>query len=186
LIWYFHDEHFICIIVCDSGKRTGVLLTAQAYTVVQPKEDVRMAYEGSRTGRPFTSDLSGQEFWLLRDQGYIPVGFVLGNSVYSMGVTGGIKSWARGLIKGEIKELTQLMYDARSLALRRMEEEAARLGADGVVGVDIVVNHHGDLMEVTATGTAIKRDPNWTPQPSRLQVVMDAASETSGKTQLDV
>ncbi len=101
-----------------------------------------------------------------------------------MGVTGGIKSWARGLIKGEIKELTQLMYDARSLALRRMEEEAARLGADGVVGVDIVVNHHGDLMEVTATGTAIKRDPNWTPQPSRLQVVMDAASETSGKTQL--
>ena len=37
----------------------------------------------------FTSDLSGQEFWLVVDKGYIPLGLVLGNSVYSMGALGG-------------------------------------------------------------------------------------------------
>jgi hypothetical protein len=45
----------------------------------------------------FTSDLSGQEFWLVVAKGYIPMGLVLGNSVYSMGAMGG---WLSG-IKGQ-------------------------------------------------------------------------------------
>ena len=39
---------------------------------------------------PFTSDLSGQEFWLVLDKGYTPLGLVLGNYVYSMGAMGGV------------------------------------------------------------------------------------------------
>ena len=38
---------------------------------------------------PFTSDLTGQEFWLVIDKGYTPLGLVLGNCVYSMGAMGG-------------------------------------------------------------------------------------------------
>jgi len=34
------------------------------------------------------------------------------------------------------------MYNARELAMTRMEEEAAELGADGVVGVRLTVNYY--------------------------------------------
>lgn len=106
----------------------------------------------------FTSDLTGQEFWLLRDQGYTPVGLVMGNSVFSMGVTGGIATALKGLVRGELTQYTELMYDARRLAMARMKREADELGADGVVGVDFQITHHGtDVMEVWAVGTAIKR-----------------------------
>ena len=33
-------------------------------------------------GKPFTSDLSGQDFWTLLNAGYRPLGFVMGNCVY--------------------------------------------------------------------------------------------------------
>ena len=34
------------------------------------------------SGRPFTSDLSGQEFWTLLATGHRPVGMVMGSCVY--------------------------------------------------------------------------------------------------------
>src|SRR5258708_32498507 len=50
------------------------------------------------------------------------------------------------------------MYQARELALSRMQFEADQLGADGVIGVDIKVEflHNAEWMEVTAIGTAIR------------------------------
>jgi len=43
--------------------------------------DVRPGYRG----RAFTSDLSGQEFWLVVDKDFQPMGLVIGNCIYSMG-----------------------------------------------------------------------------------------------------
>jgi uncharacterized protein YbjQ (UPF0145 family) len=103
------------------------------------------------------SDLSGDAFWLVIDKGYEPMGLVLGNSVFSMGVTGGLATALRGLARGELVEYTELMYDARRLALARMKAEADALGADIVVGVKIAITHHGDVMEVMAVGTAVKK-----------------------------
>ncbi|MDA8146129.1 MAG: heavy metal-binding domain-containing protein [Thermaerobacter sp.] len=122
-------------------------------------QDVEQEIGGvDRRRGAFTSDLTAQEFWLLRSQGYTPVGLVMGNSVFSMGITGGIATALRGLARGELTEYTELMYDARQLALSRMKREADELGADGVVGVDFEVIHHGtDVMEVWAVGTAVKQ-----------------------------
>jgi uncharacterized protein YbjQ (UPF0145 family) len=110
-------------------------------------------------GHAATSDLTGQEFWLINDAGFQALGLVLGNCVYSMGA---MRSWMSGFkanFKGEIKEITQLMYDARELALQRMQSEADALGADTVVGVKIKIEymHNDEWMEVTATGTAVRR-----------------------------
>jgi uncharacterized protein YbjQ (UPF0145 family) len=116
------------------------------------------------------SDLSAGDFWLLADRGFVPLGIVLGNSVFSMGVTGGLATGLRGLARGELVEFTALMYDARRLALARMKAEADALGADAVVGVKITIIHHGDVMEVTAVGTAVKKVSQ--PQPSQAQVVV--------------
>ena len=104
----------------------------------------------------FTSDLSTSDFWMLLDRGYMPVGLVVGNSVYSMGVAGGIGSTMKGMTKGEIPQITELMYNARELALGRMKQEAEKLGADGVVEVKLNIIPMGGWMEITAIGTAIK------------------------------
>lgn len=121
----------------------------------------------------FTSDLSGQEFWLVVDKGYTPLGLVLGNSVYSMGALGGFLSGLRGQFRGEVTEVTRLMYDARELALHRMRQEAESLGADGVIGVELKIEylHGGQWMEVTAVGTAVKYVGQH--EPSRAQVVVN-------------
>ncbi len=104
----------------------------------------------------FTSDLSTSDFWMLLDRGYMPLGLVVGNSVYSMGVAGGVGSSLKGMTKGEIPQITELMYNAREMALGRMKEEASKLGAEGVVEVKLNIIPMGGWMEVTAIGTAIK------------------------------
>jgi uncharacterized protein YbjQ (UPF0145 family) len=125
----------------------------------------------------FTSDLSGQEFWLVVDKGYIPMGLVLGNSVYSMGAMGGWLSGIKGQFRGEVVEVTRLMYDAREMALQRMKAEADSLGADGVIGVELKIEylHGGQWMEVTAIGTAVKYVGMR--EPSRGQVVVGTAEQ---------
>ena len=57
------------------------------------------------------------------------------------------------------------MYHARELAMDRMEEEAHQLGADGIVGVRLEVNHKewgNHIAEFVAIGTAIvhRNDPH--------------------------
>ncbi len=107
----------------------------------------------------FTSDLSTGDFWLLKNMGYEPVAVVLGNTVYSMGAVGGIAGGLKGLTKGEIPQYTEIMYNAREMALGRMKEEAEKLGADGVVGVKLDIRNYGGNgteLEITAVGTAVK------------------------------
>src|SRR5689334_12457783 len=125
-------------------------------------------------GKAFTSDLSGQEFWLVVDKGYEPLGLVLGNCVYSMGTVGGFLAGLKGMTRGEVDQYSRLMYEARELALTRMQAEADALGADGVVAVKLNIEymHGGEWMEVTAIGTAVRKLAN--PPESRGQVVLNA------------
>ncbi|MBY0552154.1 MAG: YbjQ family protein, partial [Candidatus Obscuribacterales bacterium] len=102
----------------------------------------------------FTSDLSVNEFLLVREAGFEPVGMVLGTSIYHIGF-----QQARWTKNEEMQVLTQALYHARELAMSRMEEEAEELGADGVVGVRLKVKHmswNADLAEFVAIGTAVK------------------------------
>ena len=101
----------------------------------------------------FTSDLSVNEFLLVKEAGFHPLGFVMGSSIYHIGLQK--RSWGSSQ---ELTTLTSAMYNARELAMNRMEEEADQLGADGVVGVRLDVNFyewgHGSA-EFIAIGTAV-------------------------------
>jgi uncharacterized protein YbjQ (UPF0145 family) len=112
----------------------------------------RMRGEG---GAPlFTSDLSVSEFVLLDDLEMQPLGLVLGSSIYHVGFQVG-----NYFVNQELGYLSQAMYQARELAMSRMEEEAAVLGADGVVGVRLEVGGYiwaPNALEFTAIGTAVK------------------------------
>jgi uncharacterized protein YbjQ (UPF0145 family) len=98
--------------------------------------------------------------WNLINLGYMPVQLVLGVSVYSLGLIGGISSFFKSFVRGEIKELTSLIYEARTEALKHIEEDARRCGADRVVGVKTYVyNLGGGVIEFLAIGTAVKKMP---------------------------
>ncbi|MFD0357905.1 heavy metal-binding domain-containing protein [Streptomyces sp. NPDC127110] len=107
-------------------------------------------------GGMFTSDLTVNEFLLVREAGFRPLGLVLGCSVHHVGLQLG--RWSKNQ---ELTKLSQVMYDARELAMSRMEAEASALGADGIVGVrlDIEFKEFGsDMAEFIAVGTAVKAD----------------------------
>jgi len=109
---------------------------------------------------PITSDLTNEEMWNLIHDGYMPVQLVLGVSVYSLGLIGGITSFFKSFVRGEIKELTTLIYEAREEALKHIAEDARRSGADQVVGVKTYVyNLGGGIIEFMAIGTAVKKMP---------------------------
>ena len=100
--------------------------------------------------------------WNLVHMGYLPMKLVLGTAVYSLGVVGGIMAMFRGLARGEIPELTSLIYDAREHAIGLIRDEAAAIGADDVVGIKTHINEHGPLLEFMAIGTAVRRAPGVT------------------------
>ena len=109
-------------------------------------------------GMPFTSDLSGQDFWTLLRAGYRPVGMVMGNCVYHVSRQG-MGQWFNQVGRNvEMTNYTQALYDARELAMERMQAEAVALNAQGIVGAQINERSHGwdsHVIEFFAVGTAV-------------------------------
>jgi uncharacterized protein YbjQ (UPF0145 family) len=109
-------------------------------------------------GRPFTSDLSGQDFATLLRAGYRPVGLSMGNCVYHVAHQGLRASWKQVGRNLEMPNYTQALYEARELAMERMQNEADGLKAGGIVGVQLVERSHGwgsHVIEFFAIGTAV-------------------------------
>jgi uncharacterized protein YbjQ (UPF0145 family) len=119
--------------------------------------------------RPFTSDLSGQDFAKLIMAGWVPAGLVLGISIaarHDDWVTVSAARWGAG--NTEVPGYTELVMMARHDARVQLEADAARVGADAVV---IASNHlrvshrecpgregqRDHIAEVTIIGTAIAR-----------------------------
>lgn len=104
----------------------------------------------------FTSDLSVDEFVLVRRAGFVPLGLVMGSCIYHVGF-----QWQNWNTSQELTVLTQSMYGARELAMTRMEEEADLLGADGVVGVRLEFKNYAfeeNVLEFQALGTAVRHE----------------------------
>jgi uncharacterized protein YbjQ (UPF0145 family) len=120
--------------------------------------DSRLAHTaGAEPGAVFTSDLSVSEYALLGEAGFEPLGFVVGSSIYHVGLQVG--RWSQN---AELQTLTQAMYNARELAMARMRAEADHLGADGVVGVSLRMQMYAwgqEVLEFVATGTAVRALP---------------------------
>lgn len=107
-----------------------------------------------------SSDMTNVEMWNMASLGYAPMRLLLGTSVYSLGVVGGVTSTLKSFVRGEINELTQLVYAARENALAIINDEAKAIGADDVVGVKTYVYQLGNgLIEFLAIGTAVKKRP---------------------------
>src|SRR6478672_5040608 len=125
----------------------------------------------------FTSDLSVNEFLLVKQAGFDPLGLVIGSSIYHIGYQQ--SSWKQST---EMAVLSQAMYEARELAMTRMEEEADQLGADGVVGVRLDIGRYewGEhLAEFIAIGTAVKHREG---EMHRPRTAVPSPATSPGKT----
>lgn len=111
------------------------------------------------SGKPFTSDLSGQDFWTMLQAGYAPVGLVMGTCVYHVAHRGVAQAATMLNQNAELNPYTQALYEARELAMERMQAEGIRLGAEGIVGVQLIEKSHfwgSHVIEFFAIGTAVR------------------------------
>ena len=87
------------------------------------------------------------------------LGVVSGEAIIGAHIFRDLFAGITNIIGGRAGGYEKALREARDIALREMEEEAARLGADAVVGVDLDyenIGPEGGMMMVTAAGTAVK------------------------------
>lgn len=107
---------------------------------------------------PVTSDLTGEELWSMTSLGYAPIKLLISTSVYSLGAIGGLKAMFKGFIKGEISDLTSLVYEARENVFDRLKADATAVGAEEIVGIKTYIVELGSgLVEFVAVGTAVRK-----------------------------
>jgi uncharacterized protein YbjQ (UPF0145 family) len=126
-------------------------------------------------GGPWTSLLSAPAAAGLRVAGFEPVGEVMGSIVQQIGWTGyggcgsyggygGYGLWTATTITSSaptrfagFAPYVDALQRGYGTAMSRMTQEAAVIGADGVVGVDLTMSHlDAGAREFTALGTAVR------------------------------
>ena len=139
---------------------------------------------------PATSDLTGEELWGMTQLGYIPLKLLISTSVYSLGAIGGIKAAFQSFVKGELPDLTTLIYDAREQVFDRLKREAAALGAEEVVGIKTYIIELGtSLVEIFSVGTAVRKLPGVGVQTASLPaqaIIRDKDTWLSGSGGFDL
>ena len=86
-------------------------------------------------------------------------GVVSGETIIGANFLRDFMASVRDFLGGRSKAYEEVLREAKQTALREMEEEAQRLGANAVVGSDIdyeTVGQSGSMLMVTCSGTAVR------------------------------
>jgi uncharacterized protein YbjQ (UPF0145 family) len=85
------------------------------------------------------------------------VGLVRGSSVRARHIGNDIMAGLKNIVGGEIEEYTKLQAQSREQAIERIIKEAEALGADAIVGVNMVTALiTTGAAEILVYGTAVK------------------------------
>lgn len=87
------------------------------------------------------------------------LGIVTGEVIVGANIFKDLFAGIRDIVGGRSGAYEGALRDARAEAFRELEAEAAALGADAVVGIDIdyeVVGANGSMLMVSVSGTAIR------------------------------
>ncbi len=87
-------------------------------------------------------------------------GIVTGEAILGTNIFRDLFAGIRDLVGGRSGAYEQVLREARETALRELEEEAVKLGANAVIGVDIDYENistgsSGSMLMVSASGTAV-------------------------------
>jgi uncharacterized protein YbjQ (UPF0145 family) len=87
------------------------------------------------------------------------LGLVRGSTIRAKHLGKDIVAGLRTLFGGEIKEYTEMLVEARAESMRRMEQQAERLGANAVINIRFVTSQvMAGAAELLAYGTAVKAE----------------------------
>ncbi|MEH2107428.1 heavy metal-binding domain-containing protein, partial [Nostoc sp.] len=103
------------------------------------------------------SGLSGNEIFCLRQQGMYPGDLVIGNSVFSLGLIGGISSGLKTIVGGEVSEVTSIIHEGRQKAYARMLAEAEKHGGIGITGVNNDLVQQVGNVEFLSIGSCVHK-----------------------------
>jgi uncharacterized protein YbjQ (UPF0145 family) len=85
-------------------------------------------------------------------------GIVSGEAIIGANLFRDIFAGIRDIVGGRSGSYEEVLREAKLNAMTEMEENARRLGANGVVGVDLdyeTIGANGSMLMVTAAGTAV-------------------------------
>jgi uncharacterized protein YbjQ (UPF0145 family) len=89
-------------------------------------------------------------------------GIVTGEAILGANIFRDFFAGIRDIVGGRSAAYEEELGKARRIALEEMEQAAARLGANAVVGVDLdyeVIGQGGSMLMVSASGTAVVTVP---------------------------
>ncbi|MDQ7095053.1 heavy metal-binding domain-containing protein [Desulfosporosinus sp. PR] len=87
------------------------------------------------------------------------LGIITGEAIMGANIMRDLFASITDIIGGRSGAYEEKLQDARSVALKELEERAARIGADAVVGIDLdyeVIGQNGSMLMVSASGTAVR------------------------------
>ena len=84
------------------------------------------------------------------------MGVVAGEAIMGANIFRDLFAGVRDIVGGRSAAYEQELGRARTTALAEMEERAAALGANAVVGVDLDYEVINNMLMVTASGTAVR------------------------------
>ena len=85
------------------------------------------------------------------------LGIARGSTVRARNIGRDILAGFKNIVGGEIEEYTRLQADAREQAMQRMIDDAKRMNADAIIGIDIsTAMIMQGAAEILIYGTAVK------------------------------
>ena len=87
------------------------------------------------------------------------LGIVTGETIIGANIFKDFFAGIRDIVGGRSGSYERVLREAKDTALKEMEQEAKKLGANAVIGIDLdyeTVGKNGGMLMVTASGTAIK------------------------------
>jgi len=85
-------------------------------------------------------------------------GIVTGEAIIGANLFRDIFAGIRDIVGGRSGSYEEVLREAKVNAMNEMEEEARRLGANAVVGIDLdyeTIGRNGSMLMVTSSGTAV-------------------------------
>ena len=87
------------------------------------------------------------------------IGIVTGETIIGANIFKDFFAGIRDIVGGRSGSYESVLREAKDIALKEMQEQAQRLGASAVIGIDLdyeTVGAKGGMLMVTASGTAVK------------------------------
>ena len=87
------------------------------------------------------------------------LGVVTGETIIGANFVKDFLAGIRDVIGGRSGSYERVLREAKDTAMREMEERAARIGANAVIGIDIdyeTMGQNGSVIMVTCSGTAVR------------------------------